>query len=153
MFDNLDSLCIGELSSVFYRQYQAYMNHMMKPYSVNYSECAYLIKIPDNEPVTQSYIANKLFCDNAAVTRSLRTLEKKGLVKQLQSPNDKRAVLVSLTAKGSEAKQLGVQSRKKWKKLVMAGISTAKEKEFLQTLKAMTKIALETTHNKEEDHS
>lgn len=148
MFENLNELCIGELSSVLYRQYQSYINQNMKNHGVNFSECAYLIKIPDRGIVTQSYIAERLFCDNAVVTRSLQRLENKGFVKRHKSADDKRTVMVSLTAKGMEIKQIGMDARKRWKELVMSETSADEEKLLIQTLKSMAKKALFAAHNK-----
>lgn len=146
MIENLNDLCIGELSSVLYRQYQSYMNRQMKPYNINFAECAYLIKIPDHVSVTQTYIAEKLFCDNAMVTRSVKTLEKKGLVLSERSQEDKRAVLVSLTSAGRKAKTNCLQLRREWKEHIMAGISSEEEALYIQSLKSMTTCALSINH-------
>ncbi len=142
MQNSLSELCIGEISSILYRQYQAYVNKQMKPYKINFSECAYLLKIPNGQTVTQTYIAEKLFCDNAIVTRNFQTLEKKGFVLRQKSPNDKRAALVSLTDKGVAAKQAGIKARQKWKKLILAGFTPQDEKKLVQALTAMAKNAL-----------
>lgn len=145
MLENQNNLCIGELASVLYRKYQSYVKKGVKVCGIRFSECVYLIKIPDHKLVTQSYIANRLFCDNAVVTRSLQTLEKKGFVKRYKSPDDKRAVMVSLTAKGMDAKQLGIKTINRWKEHMMADISADKAETLMQTLKLMLKKTLTTT--------
>lgn len=142
MNENLDKLCFGELSSVLYRQYQQYINRAMKPYGVNYAECEYLVKIPDGKVVTQTYIAEHLFCDNAVVTRSLKSLEKKALVTRCESPHDKRAVLVSLTEAGERAKQAGLMMRRNWRKQMMLNVTAEEETEIMDSLREMAVQAL-----------
>ena len=144
---SLTNLCIGEIASVLYRQYQSYINKQMKPFNINFSECAYLIKMPDNQTVTQTYIAEKLFCDNAMATRSFQTLEKKGFVVRQKSSIDKRTALVSLTPTGIAAKKAGIKARKSWKELVLAGVTPTEEKELMQALKTMAQKALAFTNN------
>ncbi|QQO09182.1 MarR family winged helix-turn-helix transcriptional regulator [Breznakiella homolactica] len=139
---NLDSLCIGELASVLYRQYQAFINREMKEYGVNSSEFLYLIRIPDSGTVNQTYLAETVFCDNAIVSRSIQSLADKKLVARERSGEDKRAVMVSLTPAGRKAKQAGLEKRDLWKKTVMYDLSEKNSVTLIRTLKKMASRAL-----------
>ncbi len=131
-------LCLGEISSVFYRMYQSYMNEEMKEYDLNFSECSYLVKIPESSSITQSEIGDLLFLDNAIVTRSIQRLEKKGFVSRIKSKEDKRAMLVSLTKKGLDARKVAKKKRTIWKDEVMSDISDSEKEIFEKVLKSIT---------------
>jgi len=61
-----------------------------------------LKKIWDNEQINQAELAASLFKDTASITRTLQLLVKKKLVKKEFKENDRRHLLLSLTAKGEQ---------------------------------------------------
>lgn len=140
--DNIENMCLGELASVFYRQYQAYINREMKDYGINFSECEFLIKIPDSDEIIQRELAESLICDNAIVTRSLQKLEKKELIKRINSTEDKRAILVSLTDRGRDIKKIGLEKRRFWKNSIMEDVPEEEKQLVFQFFKAMVNKAL-----------
>lgn len=150
----LNHLCIGEMASVFYRQFQIYINQHMKSYRVNSSEVIYLLKMKDDEAVTQTSLADMFFTDNAIVTRSLQSMEKKGLVVRKRSKEDKRSILVSLTAKGKKAREKSLSIRLAWKEKIFSGLSPEEEAHITSLYQKITLEALSITqglHNKETD--
>ncbi|NLY20893.1 MAG: MarR family transcriptional regulator [Tissierellia bacterium] len=140
--DNIENMCLGELASVFYRQYQAYINREMKDYGINFSECEFLIKIPNSDEIIQRELAESLICDNAIVTRSLQKLEKKELIKRINSTEDKRAILVSLTDRGRDIKKIGLEKRRFWKNSIMEDVPEEEKQLVFQFFKAMVNKAL-----------
>ncbi len=142
MSDCLNDLCLGELLSVFYRKYQSYMNDEMKAYGINFSEVAFLLKIPDDRAIIQKDIADILHYDYAIVTRSMQKLEDKGFVTREKSSEDKRAVLVSLTEEGSRLKAIGIKARRRWKDSVMSIISEQEKDEMFSKIKDLVENAL-----------
>ncbi len=49
-----------------------------------------------------SQIGKSLNVDNSAITRMLDRLEKKGLIERAQDPNDRRSIVIHITASGVE---------------------------------------------------
>ena len=143
MIDSLQGLCIGELTSILYRQYQLYMGHRLEPFQLNFSEYAILTKIPDEKPpVPQHFLGERLFYDNALITRSLKTLETKEYIVREKSLQDKRQILVSLTSKGVTTKKELLILRKQWKSLVMDGVSPQEEKMVFTLFQKITGQAI-----------
>lgn len=143
-FNSIDNMCIGELSSVLYRQFQNYIHCQMKEYGVNSSEFMFMVKT-GSEQINQKQLSDSLCVDYAIATRSLRTLEEKGLVKRSKSTADARATMVSLTPKGTEIKEIGLQIRRNWKKNIMGDITDEESGILLNVIKEMAKKAVTLT--------
>jgi len=75
--------------------------HCLKPSERHF---LYLISIfKRNQTVAPSDIANKLGVTFGAITHHLKALEADGYVKRTVSTNDRRSIVITLTAKGSQA--------------------------------------------------
>ncbi len=133
---SIDHLCIGELASVLYRQFQIFMNKNMKPYRVSSSEVIYLLKVTENEAASQAALAEMFFTDSAIVTRILQSMEK-GLIVRNSSNDDKRSMLVSLTPKGEEAKEAEPKIRTAWKNRVFKNLSEEEKSYMISLYKKM----------------
>lgn len=142
--NNIDNMCIGELSSVLYRQFQIYIHRQMKKYGINSSEFMFIVKI-GIEPINQKQISDSLCVDYAIATRSLRSLEEKGLVLRSKSDTDARATMVALTEKGADIKKIGLQIRQKWKENIMGDLAKEESEFLLNIIKDMAKKAISQT--------
>lgn len=60
-----------------------------------------IYELKSGQPVTVSEIAQKIGVTLAAVTHQANALEKQGLIKRFVASNDRRAVIIKLTKKGS----------------------------------------------------
>lgn len=96
-----------------------------------------LKKIWDNELINQVEIAASLFKDTASITRILQLLVKKKLVKKEFKENDRRHLLLSLTAKGD---QLYKQLLPLVKAMRMQGVMDFTEGEREQIRKLLMKM-------------
>ncbi len=87
-------------------------------------------------------LARRADLTSGAMTSRLDALEKEGLVRRLRDPDDRRSVLVELTAKGRDKHQqaMGVQMQKE---LLLAEALTGPEKEQLNGLLRRVMITLE----------
>lgn len=137
-FESIDNMCVGELSSVLYRQFQMYIQNHMKEFGLNSSEFMFIVKI-GLEPINQKQLSDSLCVDYAIATRSLRTLEEKKLVTRSKSKIDARATMVVLTEKGAQIKEAGLQIRKNWKKQIMGEITDEQSKLLMNMIKDMAK--------------
>ena len=144
---SIENLCIGDLASVLYRQYQIYINRAMNPHHINSSEFMLLSKLDTQTPLSQSQISGMLFIDNAIVTRSLQSLEKKGVVTREKSQQDGRSTLVLLTSKGESIKKAGLEQRQRWKDTLLEGITPQQEKSIMALLQQMARQSLSITRH------
>ncbi|HET7857018.1 MAG TPA: MarR family transcriptional regulator [Gaiellaceae bacterium] len=78
-------------------------------------------------------LADVCECSSGAMTNRLDRLETEGLVRRLPDPDDRRGVLVELTAKGHEVwnESTGAQARKE---ALVAGALNKREKKQLNSL-------------------
>src|SRR5262245_7547801 len=83
--------------------------------------------------LTPGHLADQLALSPAAMTGRLDRLEKRGLVRRLPDPGDRRSVPVELTESGVEAwdRTVGVQAVKE---RLIAGVLSPAEKDVLNDL-------------------
>lgn len=78
------------------------LNKKLSPYGIAIEQRATLEIIRFEPEVNQTTIANLLGKDKTTVSRSLNSLEKKGLIKKSEISDDKRSNKVELTKEGEE---------------------------------------------------
>lgn len=81
---------IGKYISILSRQSQIYINRELKNYNITSSEYTFLLNVPDYGDINQKQICDQFSIDQAMATRSMKSLEKKGLVLREKNPSDKR---------------------------------------------------------------
>ncbi|MXQ53291.1 MarR family winged helix-turn-helix transcriptional regulator [Shimazuella alba] len=79
-----------------------YQNRELKDYNINSSEYILLVNLYEKDGISQERLSANLFINKAAAACAIGRLEKLGYVKRSRDPNDSRAYLVTLTAKGFE---------------------------------------------------
>lgn len=71
-------------------------------YGMTRASGAVLSAIHSDNINTPSALASFIGIDGAAITRHLDRIEKQGLVKRVQSPQDRRSIILKLTPKGAQ---------------------------------------------------
>lgn len=74
-------------------------NHVLSPYELTNTQYKILMLLYRNpgRPIRQIDIEDHFAMTNPSVTGIIQNLEKKGLVKRIQNPDDKRSKLLTLT--------------------------------------------------------
>lgn len=65
-----------------------------------------LLSIDKEEGTPSTYISNRMGMEPTSLTRTLKTMEEKGLIVRKKNPDDGRGVLVYLTELGKEKREL-----------------------------------------------
>lgn len=85
--------------------WQRKLNTALKSLGLSSTQAVILINVPrlnqEKRPVTQMLLAEVTKVDRMTVSQSIRTLERKGLVKRVVASGNKRAYHVALTEAGS----------------------------------------------------
>ncbi len=81
--------------------------------------------IKEKEGVSQQEIADRVFKDNASVTRIIELLSKKGFIKRHASKSDRRKMTLAITAKGRSLLDQATRVVKNYRKKALKGISDA----------------------------
>lgn len=98
------------------------------------AEHSSLIVIRDNPWATQSEIAGALRIQLPNFVKILLKLEADGLIKRRRSSKDKRAVELTLTAKGEGAARQASEMAKAFNRLTLSPLNESKQQQFLQML-------------------
>lgn len=78
------------------------LNKKLNTYNIAIEQRATLEIIKFEKNVNQTTIANLLGKDKTTISRSLNSLEKKGLIKKIENLEDKRINTIQLTKEGEE---------------------------------------------------
>ncbi|MGC7872194.1 MarR family winged helix-turn-helix transcriptional regulator [Desulfosporosinus sp. SYSU MS00001] len=141
--ENIERKSIGKWISILHRQAQIYVNNEMKSYALNSSEYIYLINLAEKEDgVSQKYLSDKLYIDEALTTRVIRNLEKKGYVTRKKSLDDKRSYNVKLTEKGKNVQPIILDMLSRWTDILAKDMNEGEIDYILDKLKLMSKHAL-----------
>ena len=99
VFTDFTSFRLGALS----RDLARYFNSRLAEYNLTIGQALVLYQLLDNEKSPIKDIASVLELDSPSVSRLIDKLYKDGLVERVEDPDDRRALNISLTAKGIEA--------------------------------------------------
>ncbi|MCP3740368.1 MarR family winged helix-turn-helix transcriptional regulator [Rossellomorea sp. BNER] len=78
----------------------SYVNNQLAAFRLTSEQNLIMALLWEREGISQNEIATKLNKDKSGVTRMLSTLEKKGYIRRVICPNDRRSVEVYLTEDG-----------------------------------------------------
>jgi DNA-binding MarR family transcriptional regulator len=90
----------GRWISAIHRMKSVYLDRELAPLGLNGATYLYLVVIDVHGSQMQEVFSQELAINKSCVTRSISRLEELGYVEREPDPNDRRAMLVSLTAKG-----------------------------------------------------
>lgn len=75
-------------------------NNRKRAYPLDRAPYLLLLRLADG-PQSISALADMLLLDDSTVTRQVAAMQKRGLIKKVRNPADKRGALVERTAKGA----------------------------------------------------
>nr|WP_319473946.1 MarR family transcriptional regulator [uncultured Sphaerochaeta sp.] len=91
---------LGRLVAILHRNNQMYLNAQLKKYDITSAEVGVLMSLFRKEDRTQEELSQWLHIDKAATTRTVHTLEEKGILIRKQDDHDRRCNRIFLTEKG-----------------------------------------------------
>ena len=100
--DTIDDINIGFIISVASNQYLKQNDNYLKEIDLNVAQTKVLMTLIDYENVSIDFLAKKTFMSKSSVTKSVKNLEKKGLVNKEIDENDNRKKVITVTPKGKE---------------------------------------------------
>jgi DNA-binding MarR family transcriptional regulator len=92
---------IGRLISILHRQAQIFHNQQLKELNISSSEFPFLLYLNASDGVKQETLVQFYGMDKGAVTRSIQSLEDKGLVYRSKNKEDMRCNHIYLTPKAN----------------------------------------------------
>jgi DNA-binding MarR family transcriptional regulator len=118
------------------RRFKRSLDETLSEHGMSHGEWGVLGALYRSGPPHQrsaGQLANQCDLSSGAMTNRLDQLEEAGFVRRLRDPNDRRGVLVELTAKGAKAWE-GSTGAQAHKEALIAGALTKREREQLNGL-------------------
>ena len=75
---------------------------------LTYTQYIAMLVLWENEQINVKHLGEKLFLDSGTLTPLLKKLESKGYIERKRSTNDERNLIISITKKGKELKNIAV---------------------------------------------
>lgn len=95
-----EQIQFGSYAGTYFRKMQMYMKRAFKRLDISFEDGVILSHVHRNPSTTQERIAESLVLDAAAVARSLKSLEGRGLISRTIDISNQRRKLVELTSAG-----------------------------------------------------
>jgi len=92
-----------------------------------------------NGTLTQQEIADSLQLDKTYVLRIIDNLSEKGYIKRTEKPDDRRAYIIKLTAKGTKVLPEIYEAVKEMNKTALSGLTAKQIETFYSTIELINK--------------
>lgn len=102
-----------------------------------------LLSIDKEEGTPSSAISNRMGMEATSLTRTLKTLEEKGLIIRRKNPYDGRGVLIYLTDLGKEKRELSKTTVLKFNEIIKQNISNDKLQHFIEVAETINDLITE----------
>lgn len=117
----------NNLNSVF--------NHILQPFDIAIEQRVTLELINQDKDVTLTKISNALSKDKTTISRTLGTLEKKGLIKKVESIEDKRVSFIVLTQKGEDTLRVSEDIANEFRQTLVSKLDETERETLFKLLK------------------
>ena len=102
-----------------------------------------LLSIDREEGTPSTAIATKMGMEPTSLTRTLKTLEEKGLIIRKKNPDDGRGVLIYLTDLGKEMREQSRNTVLKFNEVIKHNISEEKLNHFIEVADTINELIAE----------
>ena len=102
-----------------------------------------LLSIDKEEGTPSSFISNRMGMEPTSLTRTLKTLEDKGLITRKKNPDDGRGVLIYLTDLGKELRAKSKETVLKFNESIKNKISEEKLNHFMEVAEVINELITE----------
>lgn len=137
----LNAYSAGLLQGKAYSRLHSQLTRALFPFNVSIPEWKLLGQLHENGKVKLSILAELLSYDPPMVTKLVKQLEKKGMVKREQDTIDERAKIITITPQGKDLIEKAEPEIKKVMSSMLQGIS---RDELITYLKVLTAIVSNT---------
>lgn len=102
-----------------------------------------LLSIDKEEGTPSTYISNRMGMEPTSLTRTLKTMEEKGLIVRKKNPDDGRGVLVYLTELGKEKRELSKNTVLKFNNTVSKHVTQDELNNFMRVSEVIIDLITE----------
>lgn len=120
------------------RRYQMRDRNEMCCYDVTVSQCYALDVLGEQGEISMVHLARHLFLDKSTATRTIDPLVKRGLVERRFSEQDRRGILVRLSADGEKLRKEIVTGLRASQMQILTQIPAEKREAVLEALELLS---------------
>ncbi len=102
-----------------------------------------LLSIDKENGTPSTYISNRMGMEATSLTRTLKTLEEKGLIVRKKNPEDGRGVLIYLTQLGKEKRELSKETVLRFNDAVRKNLTEEKINHFMEVAETINELIIE----------
>lgn len=132
--------CVGANIRRANRMVSQYYDDVLRPSGLRITQFSLLVRIRERQPVTINKLAEAAMMDRTTLTRNLRPLEKRGLLR-VSLAQDRRMRQVSLTKAGGEAMMRALPYWKKAQTRMREGLGEDRFHRLLSDLQQAIQLA------------
>jgi MarR family transcriptional regulator, organic hydroperoxide resistance regulator len=115
-------------------------NEEASKYGATMSTGFALLSIDKEEGTPSTTLGPRMGMEATSLTRTLKSMEDKGLIYRKPNPNDGRGVLIYLTEFGKEKRELSKQTVLKFNETIKQNISEEKLKHFMEVSEIINEL-------------
>ncbi len=98
--------CLGFIANRLVRVFQKAFDKKLADHNLTSAQFCVLAKLFEEQGLTQTELANRLYIESPTLVRTLDRLEAAGIIERRRSPKDRRAYHIFLTKKGMGYREL-----------------------------------------------
>ena len=99
-----------------------------------------LLSIDKDKGTPSTAISNRMGMEATSFSRTLKTLEEKGLIERQKNPDDGRGVLIFLTKLGKEKRELSKQTVLRFNEVVKDQLSEQQLQNFIEVSEIINQL-------------
>ena len=99
-----------------------------------------LLSLDREDGTPSTTLAPKMGMEATSLTRTLKSMEDRGLIIRKKNPNDGRGVLIYLTEAGKEKRELSRNTVLKFNEAIRKNISTEKLQHFIEVAESINEL-------------
>ena len=116
-------------------------NHFAKSTGLSMPQFSILMQLHHKGPCGMSEISERFDISAAAASQLVDKLVHAGYLERAEDPNDRRAKLLTLSAKGEALIQQGTEERYRWMDDLTSKLSTEERAKVVEALNILTEAA------------
>jgi DNA-binding MarR family transcriptional regulator len=116
-------------------------SHFAKSTGLSMPQFSILMQLHHKGPCGVSEVSDRFDISTAAASQLVEKLVQAGYLDRAEDPSDRRAKLLTLSAKGEELVQQGTEERYRWMDDLTSKLSTEEQVKVVEALNILTKAA------------
>jgi DNA-binding MarR family transcriptional regulator len=135
------TLTVREWTDMFMTRSLKGLAHYLRARGFSMQQFFMLLQLQHHGQFGISDLSERMGISNAAASQQVDKLFQLGLITRIEDPNDRRAKQVTLSDKGRELIEAGVNERYRWMENLSAGLNDMEREKVCAALEILTTAA------------